>query len=383
MNLKFAVLLSGAVAIASALPAHALVTSTKAITCSATTKLQAAIDAVPPGTEATINVSGTCNENITVPVGKSVNIVGATATAKIIAANALLPTVMVTGEARLKKMIVSNPAGAAEALVETQSSGALYVISSDLTAPAAEYVVGAWSGEVNISNSRVMGGIYGAIDVWGNTLLKVHGGPLDPVGPTGRYESYVKSPGNGINCWHGTSLRIVAKSKGTSMGMVTIEQSATGITGNHCSISISNYTSDRARLRIRNNQIGMNLQQSQVIIENATVASNTGGPGIQLLQGDLVLAKSLVSGNKMGVTADQSHIRIEASTFVNSNGDVQAANDTHLQLTSWSGASSFSKALLWQKSFDCWSGGRIDVDAGSVTPALGTHYNFLDCIFVH
>lgn len=382
MTLKLAVFLSSAVALLSTVPAQALVTSTKAITCSSTTRLQAAIDAVPSGAAATFNVSGTCNENITVPVDKTVTIVGATATAKITAANALLPAVTVKGDVTLRKLTVTNVAGTAEALIETQNGGALYVISSDLSAPAVESVIGAWSGEITVSNSRVVGGVYSAFDVWGSTLLRVQGDPLHPVGPTGRYESYVKSSGDGIDCGQGASLRIVAKSKGMDSGIVTIEQNATGVAGNQCSVTIVNKTTDRSRVRIRYNKTGVYLQQSKVIVDNAQIVNNSLGNGLQVLQSDLVLSRSLVTANQVGVNAEQSHVRIDGSTLSNMNGDVQAGDDSHVQLVSWSGVSSFPKALNWDSSFNCWNGSRIDIESGAMTPALGPHYDFLDCLFV-
>lgn len=366
----------------SPLPAGALVTSTKAITCSSTTKLQSAIDAVPAGTVATFKVTGTCNENITVPQGKTITSIGATAKSRITAANGMLPAVTSRGNVTLQKMILTNASGAADTLVETDDGGILRVISSDLSAPSVDSVVGAWSGELRVSNSRVVGGQTSGIEAWGATTLVVEGTGAYPAGPTRTFETYVKSPGAGIGCGQGASLRVQAKSSGGKNGVVTIEKSKYGVGANFCVLTILNKTSNRSLLRIRNNVTGVVVQNSSGQIDNALITDNTGANANFVSQSELVLSRSTVTGNQLGLGAQQSQVRIDASTFSNVTGDLQSSNTANVDITSFDGASSFPKALTWANGFSCWSGGRIDLRPDALTTPLGGNYSSLGCLYI-
>lgn len=377
-----ALLLASASIVLSPLPAKALVTSTKAITCSASVKLQAAIDAVPAGTVATFNVSGTCTENLTIPQGKTIVIVGVTSTSKITAANGALPVVEVNGDATIQKMILTNTTGgAADSVAQVERGGTLHVIASDLSSSTTETIVGAYGGEVKIFNSRMVGGWGSGVDDWGGSLMIVQGDPSYPAGPTGAFESYVKSAGTAVSCGFGATLRVQAKTSGGKNGIVTIEQSKGGVWANQCTLQIRNQTSTRGLLRIRNNQDGVGLQHSSGIIENALIVNNTGNQGIYANQANLTISRTTVTGNQLGLNAQHSQVDIGASTFSNVTGDVWASETSGVFLNDYDGASSFPKALNWTDSFNCWHGARIDVGTNALVTPLGTKYDFLGCLF--
>ncbi|PZF78770.1 hypothetical protein DK847_02945 [Aestuariivirga litoralis] len=366
----------------SAVPGSALTTTTTNITCSSTVKLQATIDAVVAGTVATINVSGTCNENIVVPQGKTIVIVGATATSKITPANVLLPAVNALGDVTLRKMVLNNATGAADTLVETNKGGMLTVISSDLSAPNVEAVVGVWGGTAKVTNSRVVGGYGSGLDVWGSSTLVVEGDPAFPAGPTGAFEAYVKSPGAGISCGQGASLRVQAKASGPTNGFMTVEQSRYGIGGNLCDFKIWNKTTSRLNLRIRNiTDTGISFSQSRGTVENAVIIY--GANGVWLNQSDVIFARTTINGNNIGLNAEQSRVMFDTVTLSNTSGDVQAGTGSSLHFVDWNGVSTLPKMLNWTNSFDCWNGGRIDIESSALSAPLGSKYDFLGCVFVH
>lgn len=361
--------------------AEALTTTSAAVACSPTVRLQAKIDAVPAGTVATFNVSGTCNENIVVPQGKTIIIAGATATARITAADILQPAVIARGDVTLRKMILGNATGAAEALVETDKGGSLTIISSDLSAPFVGSVVGGWLGQTRVTNSRVVGGTDDAVEAWGVATVVVEGDPMFPTGPTGAFETYLKSTGSGIGCAQGANLRVQAKTYASASGIVTIEKSATGIWGSTCDFNIRNKTSLRGNLRIRNNGQGIRLGLARGEIDNVTITGNAND-GIALNTGDLNLSRSTLSGNKYGLTASQSRVSIDATTFSNASADLQAFTMSEVNLYNWNGASSFPKALTWTGSFNCGRFSHIVIDPNALSASLGTKYDFLDCLTV-
>lgn len=366
------------------LPAEALVTSTRTVACSATTRLQAAIDAVPAGTVATFKVSGTCRENITVPQGKTVIIAGVTATSRITAANGRQAAVTARGDVTLQKMTLTNPAGTADTLVKAERGGVLSVISSDLRAPAVHAVAGAYAGELRITNSRVVGGSGSGLEAKGGATLQVEGDPSAPVGPTGRFETYVSGPGHGIVCGQRANVSIAARPRGTSKGSVAIEQTNYGVIANMCDVEAINETGDQSRLRLKDNEVALWVEHGSASFDGALIADNTAYNAILVVEGNLILQRSSVTGNQLGINAQQGDVRIDASTLSNETGDVRSSWSSSIQFSNWQGPSTLPKVQSWSDSFSCFYGGRIDVDAGSLTTGIGSGYGALtECLFVH
>lgn len=361
--------------------AYAQTASVTSLTCSSTRRLQTAINAVPAGTVGTINVTGTCNENIVVPKGKTVNIRGATATSRITAANPALPALISQGDTSIQRMIVTNATGAAEALVMTDKEGFLEITTSDLAAPNVESVVSISYGSGRIINSRIIGGTFTAAEGWGSSTLMIKAEPRFGSGPTGRPEVYIRSSGNAVNCAQGASVNIRALSTGTNAGVVTIERSGTGIAGNNCDMTVSNRTGIMGNLTISENNVGVVLTRSRANFDNVIVRNNTEN-GISLGQSDFALQSAEVTGNgSSGLQAGQSRVDIGAVLFSNTTGDVAGGAGSTIYIYGWGGQSSFPKALTWDGSFNCWSGGRIDIEQGALVQTLGTHYDFRGCVY--
>lgn len=368
--------------VAAGSSAHALTSSSSDVVCSASNKLQAKIDAVAAGTIASFNVSGTCNENIIIPVGKTIIIKGKTASAKITPADVSLPAVIARGDTIIQGMGLANPTGSAESVVQTDKGGTLEIISSDISGPNVASVVAAWYGSVRVINTRVQGGTDDAVEVWGASDLMIKGDPNFPTGPTGKFETYVKSAGSGIGCGSGGVLNVRASSKGSADGLVTIEKSKNGIAGGMCQFTIRNATPLKSNVKIKSNGNGIwFLDQARGQVSNVSITNNSG-TGVSLGMSDFSIDTSEVTGNGSGMDVGQSRVSVGAVLFNNTNSDVSAGTMSSVQFYGWRGKSSFPKALNWDNSFNCWNGGRIDIDGDALVQTLGTKYDFRDCVYL-
>lgn len=375
MNRRFIALLFAAAAFAApAGGASALTTSTTRLTCSPAVKLQARIDAIPAGSVATILVSGTCNENITVPQGKTIIIRGATATARIKAANGRLPALVSNGDTTIRRMTVSNTTGSAEYLVGAGGGGQLNIVSSDLAAPSVGTVVAAWIGSVRVVNSRVVGGNNNALEVTGSSSLVVKGDPLYPAGPTGSFETYVRSKGAGVYCYRGGNFRIGTGLNSGSSGVVTIEQSAVGLKSEGCAFDFSNASGMKANIRIRANGTGIEVDKGTGTIRSATIAGNANA-GIEVNQAALSVDNSDLTANEEGLNAEQSTVTISGAIISNNVQDVSSRYRGMIRFTAEAGPSSLPKATGWTSSFECSVDGMVVIGTGALVQSLGDTYN--------
>lgn len=389
---------------------HAQVaTSTLSLTCSSSKKLQATINSATSGVATTISVSGTCNENIVIPAGKTIILKAATTTAKITAASASLPALISFGDTTIQGMTISNSSGTAEALVETERGGTLQVISGDLSAPNVDSIVGAWRGTTIIVNSRVIGGKYNAFDTFGSSTLTLKGDPSFQAGPTGRFETYVKSANTGLRCNQGGSVRLKAIKSGSAVGFVTMEQSQYGISAERCELEILNDTGTASNIQVRNNSVeGIYLQQSHASIDSAVISNNSNN-GVFLEDSSIHLNRTTISNSgACGLNIQRGSARLGLSTITNSGtvqdwatgvcssggpvdvvggmlfsnnaaGDIMTGYGGTIVFRAWNDQSSLPDFASGH-SLGCWSGGHIYVESGSVIQDLAAHYSGDSCI---
>ena len=362
---------------------YALTTSSANVTCSSTTKLQTKIDAVAAGTVATFNVSGTCSENIVVPRGKTIILVGTGTTPTISAANTSLPAITSNGDTTIQKLNVTNTTGTGASnttLVVASKEGYLEIVSSDLLGTGVEAVAEAAAGVISIINSRIVGGTYDAVDVWGGGSAFIAGDPSSPLGPTGKYETYIKSTNHiGISCAQGSVLNVRAKASGTQQGSVTIEQSSTGIGTHLCQFTVWNPTYAKSNIQIRNNTVGIAAAKSDGSLSYVSLLNNSSD-AISLDKSTFDISNSDVTGNGgIGLGAYQSQVSVNAVVFSNTAGDIDAGAASSIEITK--NGTSFPKALSWTNSFNCSRGGRIDIDPGAVVQQLGTQYSSKSCVY--
>ena len=301
--LNYAILLSVSAIVLPAHGAFALEARPVSITCSPSTKIQSSIDAALPSEATTITVSGTCRENISIPAGKIITIIGANGTAKITAANAAQPAVTSYGTTTVQSMTVQNLSGTAEAVMMADRGGYLQVVGSKVSGPSVGSAVGIWRNSAGvISNSKITGGTTAAIELWDGSQLVVAGNPWDARGPDG-FKTVVSSNGAwAVGCGIGSSLTMRATTAGSSAGSIEINNSLVGIFGHECSAQLENATNSATNFTISGMPAGGSAirgQKSSINIKKLNIVNNAG-VGIDVQQSSVQVDGSSISGNAEG-----------------------------------------------------------------------------------
>jgi hypothetical protein len=313
--------------------AYAVATSTVSITCSATKKLQARIDAVPAGTYGTINVTGTCNENIVVPSGKTIFLIGQNANQ-----GATLISASSQGFLQIRNMTVRSSTGSSTP-VQATNGGTLRLVASVATTSSAPRVIGAFNNAtVEVVNSRVTNTATAAnqdksIVVDLSSSLNIEGNGSLPAGPDGT-RSVVSGAKDAVYCGGNSSAIVIAQNGGS----VFVQDSSRGINLNSCSLNIDNRTGAQANLQIRNNnQAGILGYNSDVMVLQATIAGN--GTGLYNM-----LTRAVILGTHFGGAAANTR-------------DIRSDTNSVVDIDDFGGQTSFLN--LSESSFYCRNGGEI------------------------
>jgi hypothetical protein len=314
-------------------PAYAVATSTTSVTCSSLKKLQARIDAVPPGTHGTINVTGTCSENIVVPAGKTIFLIGQNANQ-----GASVTSVTSQGFLQIRNMTVRSSTGSSTP-VQATNGGTLRLVASVATTSSAPRVIGAFNNAtVEVVNSRVANTATAAnqdksIIVDLSSSLNIEGNGSLPAGPDGT-KSVVSGAKDAVYCG-GNSAAIVIAQNG---GSVFVQDSIRGINLNSCSLNIDNRTGAQANVQIRNNaKAGITGYNSDVMLLQATIAGN--GTGIYNM-----LTRAVILGTHFGGVAPNAT-------------DIRSDTNSTVDIDDFGGQTSFLN--LSESSFYCRNGGEI------------------------
>lgn len=339
--------------------------SSTSVACSATRRLQTAINAVPSGTIGTITVTGTCNENLVVPHGKTIIILGGNATARLTPANNKLPAVVTNGTLTLQRLTIANATGVAPTLVEARN-GRIDIIASDLVAANVDDLLEVWFGATGrVINSRIANANGSAIDVSRNSSLDLWGDPSLPVGPAS-YGTVVSSSNgySAIGCNIGGSITSRVFTAGASTGTVSITNSRNGIYAETCTL---------------------NLRGLQ--ITNITESAVTG------FENDIRLSDAIISNTGTGnafskaIVSELSRVRIEGVTFSgNINGDIYSSVGSSVLVKGWytngtTKNSSFPD-FASGKSFQCETGGTILLNSGEIQQNVGSAYTGIPCVSI-
>ena len=321
------------------------------VACSSKVRLQTAIDSAPAGAVTTLNVTGTCTENIVVPQGKTIIVIGSLAKTKIIPKDISLPAVSSYGDITLQNVVVQNAAGVADSLVEAYRGGVLQLAGSSLSAPKVDSVVGIWDHATGtIINSRISGGASDAVDTANGGSLWLGANPAQAAGPDGAKTTI----SGGLFCGPGSNLHLRVKSANGKDGAVAI----TG--GQWAAIGA--------------NQCDMNIQNRTSSVNNLTITSDSG-PGINLNQSTLQLEAAKVFNNKdTGISALQSSAMIAGSTFSgNVNGDLNSGPGASIMIPGWAAKNNMPDAFTKENVLTCWPGDgeHIVVMTGGLTIPSG------------
>jgi hypothetical protein len=332
--------------------AAAQVVSTTNLTCSSTRRLQTAINNVPAGTVGTINVTGTCTENIVIPHGKTITIVGATSTSRIVAANNTRSAIRTFGETTIQKMAVVNSNGTSDLLVEVQS-GRFTSIASDLQAPSVTSVLAAIGrSHVIVINSRIAGGS-NALESWGGSTINLRSEASDLAGPLG-LQTVISSPnGSAIGCQAGGSVVTRASNPNTP---VKIHQVQSGIVGAGCTYSLKDLT-----IQLQGVGTGIGVWQSQVLMSAVSVL-----------------------GGEWGVNSNMTDLTIFGSTFANhSNADIAVGNGSTVSVDDLNGSKSSFPNIGTGNKFQCWAGSSIYLNSTGVLQALTNLPDLPACVTIN
>lgn len=348
-------------------------TQTIAVNCTTGEKIQAAIDAVVAGTEAMINVSGQCSENIVVPYGKAIFIAG-TNSSSIIAADPSQSAIVTRGRVTVENITVENGNGNSLTLVQAIDGGRFTSVGSSLLAPSVDTVISAVAGgSVILVNSVITGGNRAiesvdnsSVEIAADTNMSGGGSSSTEITSSGTFnttaclKSYMRIRTRGANS------TVVFKTN-TPLG-ASVDN---GITMSFCkfgldkdeiassSIVISGFASN-----------AISSDASDLDINGLTASDNF--QGLSLARSRATLANSTFLRNQQGLGSYASDIQISKTEFANSQIDIRGDNISRISIPSWFGASRFPNALSLTSGFLCQSGSRFELDYGSIHDGSGT-----------
>lgn len=344
--------------------ANALRTATASVNC-ARAKLQTAIDNAAAGTPTRITVTGTCQEIIEIPRGKTITIVGGgTAILRPPASNTASSVVINSGELRLERITVTNPAASAN-LVVSLSSSTLEVLGSTLSGPSAEGVLEiSGASTARILNSVIEGGTVETAGVYSQSTLEIFGRPtvLAHFNPSIGTKSVINSTATtaaSVFCTQGGNLVIRAEGAGK---VEFTNNGGGGINGQLCDLLIRNKaTSSAVSFKTKFDSISMS--QSKFVIENATLEASQGN----------------------GISLDQAQGSVQGVNFLNpstASGDIALGSGSVLDFKSWIAPSSLPNSFnQGYQSISCSRGGKAWIDdpdivlpAGKTVADLATAY---------
>ncbi|MEI6800394.1 MAG: hypothetical protein WCO04_14450 [Pseudomonadota bacterium] len=336
----------------------ALTVSGTSITCSPSKKIQTIIDGVISGTAATINVTGTCNENIYVPAGKTIYLVGQSANqaSSLLASDGAYNAAYVSGFLQITNMTVSNSKGSASP-IQADYGGTVVLAADIVTTSSASQVIQLFNNSnVIIRNSRITSSAEvqdKTVAADSNSSLTIVGNSNFVSGPDG-YKTSISGKVDAVACGTGSSLGVFA----VGTGKVLISKSMRGINVGSCSLTVENQTEDVANIQIvGNSKAGLIAYNSSIQLKRATIASNTKGI-------NSFMSKIVVVGVKFGGTLGANSV------------DISSGFDPTVEMDDFGGTTTF--ASVSSSSFRCHAGGKIYFDPAYVSPSLTSYVG--DCL---
>ena len=355
-----AVLYSGIVTIAACFVHTSAGAATVSVNC-ASAKIQPRIDAAPAATPTTITLTGACVENLTVPYGKDITLVGSTGSSL---APKVSTTSMIINEGRLElsKMNIAAPNSTAPTLIES-SMARTAISATTIKAPKVEEVVfGSANSVIRISNSSITGGTVSTVDVGTGSIAYISGDPGAEVGTPGAVSTLTgaNTTGSALRCTTTGSFRIRAFSATSGDGSVRILGSKIGIDAYGCTGEIQNKTALVDNISVSSHAyLGISASNSRLNINGARVASNKVA-GIGMIASNLILIASKLTGNPTDIHAQYNS-----------------------QVLFQSGNTQNTLPELLKTPFDslyCKANSEISIPKANLKEAIGTEYDFLGCV---
>ena len=313
------------------------------------TAIQAAVNAASAGVPTTITVSGACRDNVVIPTGKQITLLGASGST-LTPASSTTQVIESSGMTTLDSMNISSTSSDGSGLILAWGGGTLFIKNSDIYVSAnANTVIGVWQHSVTIiTNSRIRGvanqnSTYAvAVQADAGSSLIIKGDPASGANTfTKSYASQIQMIGgaasgamDGIACSGGSSLVIRANSAAVGGnlqdGEVHIDSNGNsdtsklngyGIRLNQCDLKIKNNTPSIANITISgNSHQGILMFNSTGQILGATIQNNgnrdsSEGDGISINMGSLVISQSKINNN--GPSENRNDVAVYKNSTVN------------------------------------------------------------------
>lgn len=332
---------------------------TVSVNC-ASAKIQAAIDAAPAGTPLVVNVSGACLENLTVPYGKQVNLVGLSGSS-LKPKNATAPVIVNNGWLTLSTMNVQS-AGTAASLIQTLF-GRLEITASTLAAPKVVDMLDiSNNASLRVFNSSITGGTATTIALsTGSVGVVVADASVPYIGsaPVSTI-SAGNTTGSAIWCGATAGVRLRALA-GTIAGAIRVTNSMNGLDANGCTAEIQNKTG---------------------VADNVTISGMTGN-GVFARNSRLsFMGVRIMSNTVSGVVLTESNLLLTASKIYGSGANDIAAGYGSQVLFNW-GPSPNALPDVNKAPYDslaCMANTEISIPKPNLVQDIGNNYAASGCV---
>ena len=284
-------------------------TASLTVNCNSGGKIQAAIDAVPAGTQATISITGNCSENIVIPPAKNI-IISGNSNSSLLPLDASKPVVTVRGRVALEQLTIANSTGSNQSIIKVRSGWMALTGSSVTGSNNIGFLVsidGVSYGEIN--NSNISGGRWAGVSVNGGSDLQISASNDDLAGPDG-FKTTLSSP---IGCGGGT---IGMWALGAGEGEVDVTG---GVWAENCNIGIGGGTTNKGvklintRFDSWNSRIMLSdvdsvnttfsFDQSQMIVRGSSFTRSGDSPIVYARTGTTVTFDDRALSNLSGIDA--------------------------------------------------------------------------------
>lgn len=347
-----------AVTIVSGCVALSSVAGAVVVTCPSQ-KLQSAINTAPAGGLTTITFTGTCSENLVVPYGKSVVLVGGASSATIAPKNLSEPVINSKGSTEVRLAIVTS-AGTSSNLIEAREGGKIAIVASTLRSNSANALVKLVGNAYgSIVNSELNGGTGASVEVSEGSTVVAEGNSGATLHRNNGKKLIVTTvaPAVLFDCSTSTLHVNVVGS-----GSAKLSGGGAAIIPSQCRIGIYNGASPSSNIELSN-------------FSGSALGGSMSTYDIQGLT---------IKDSEYGILADMTSLQIGSAIFSNNkSGDIWVGRASVVNIPGFGGyeKTQFKNAINGVGKFNCYSGARIDINQAAVVQNLSKSSN--NCVTVY
>jgi hypothetical protein len=287
----------------------------------------------------TINVSGTCTENVIVPPFKEIELIGVS-NAILRPKVTSLPVLHVQGRGLIRNFTVfsSGVVGFPRGLIQTGAYGFLRIESATVVSATADILVQAYhTSELEIRNSFISGGVSAAVEISNNAHAFIY------AADGGSTVIRTSTAGHAIACYQ-ANLTVWAIGATSS---IVIGPARNGINADNCRGRVGGFDEEAGFVRITGaTDFGINANVGDSFAIYQTLFSGNPGGAVRLNNGSMRIGTSSIGNNGSGVLAESG------ATIVFENN--------------------YGPNTVYQNvdPYNCYQGGRVYADPGDITGAV-------------